>query len=69
MKAYENAIEATSTERSPWYIIPADKKWFTRLAVSTAIVQKLESLDLQYPVVTDEEKAELAKAKQMLESE
>jgi len=69
MKAYENAIEATSTERSPWYIIPADKKWFTRLAVSTAIVQKLESLDLQYPVVTDEEKAELSKAKQMLESE
>jgi len=69
MKAYEDAIEATSTERSPWYIIPADKKWFTRLAVSNVIVKKLESMNLRYPVVSDEQKAELAKAKKLLESE
>lgn len=69
MKCYTEAIEATSTTQSPWYIIPADKKWFTRLAVSEVIVQKLESLDLHYPVVTDEHRAELAEAKKMLESE
>jgi PPK2 family polyphosphate:nucleotide phosphotransferase len=68
MKCYTEAIEATSTERSPWYIIPADKKWFTRLAVSEVIVKKLESLDLRYPEVTDVHKAELSEAKKMLES-
>lgn len=69
MKCYTEAIEATSTERSPWYIIPADKKWFARLAISEVIVKKLESLDLAYPVLTDEHKAELAEAKRLLESE
>lgn len=69
MKCYTEAIEATSTEKSPWYIIPADKKWFTRLAVSEIIVKKLESLDLKYPVPSDEHKAELLEAKKMLESE
>ena len=69
MKAYKEAIEATSTEKSPWYIIPADKKWFTRLAVSEIIVKKLESLDLKYPVVTEAHKQELLEAKKMLESE
>jgi PPK2 family polyphosphate:nucleotide phosphotransferase len=69
MKAYTEALEATSTENSPWYIIPADKKWFTRLAVSEIIVKKLESLDLHYPIVTDAHKQELIEAKKMLESE
>jgi PPK2 family polyphosphate:nucleotide phosphotransferase len=69
MQAYEDAISATSTEKSPWYVIPADKKWFTRLAVSEVIVQKLKSLDLKYPTITDEQKAELVEAKKMLESE
>jgi len=69
MKAYEEAIAATSTERSPWYIIPADKKWFTRLAVSEIIVKKLESLDLKYPEVTDEQRSELSEAKKILEDE
>ena len=69
MKAYTDAIESTSTERAPWHIVPADKKWFTRLAVSEVIVKKLESLDLYYPVVTDEHKTELAEAKKMLEAE
>jgi len=69
MKAYEDAIENTSTEKSPWYIIPADKKWFTRLAVSEIIVKTLESLDLKYPVVTEAQKAELLEAKKILETE
>ncbi len=69
MKAYTEAIEATSTENAPWYIIPADKKWFTRLAVSEVIVKKLESLKLHYPVVTEEHKTKLLEAKKMLESE
>lgn len=69
MKAYTEAIEATSTERSPWFIIPADKKWFTRVAVSEIIVKKMESLDLKYPSVSDAHKAELAEAKKRLESE
>lgn len=69
MKAYEEAISATSTANSPWHIIPADKKWFTRLAVSEIIVKKMESLDLKYPAVTEAHKAELLEAKKMLESE
>jgi hypothetical protein len=69
MNAYKDAIESTSTEGSPWYIIPADKKWFTRLAVSEIIVKKLESLDLKYPTVTEAHKADLLEAKRLLESE
>lgn len=69
MNAYEDAIEATSTEKAPWYIVPADKKWFTRLAISEIIVKKLESMNLHYPIVTDEHEQELVKAKKMLESE
>ncbi|MGD9588965.1 MAG: polyphosphate kinase 2 family protein [Pyrinomonadaceae bacterium] len=69
MKAYEEAISATSTEYAPWYVIPADKKWFTRLAVSEIIVKKLESMELHYPIVTEEHKAELQEAKKMLEAE
>jgi PPK2 family polyphosphate:nucleotide phosphotransferase len=69
MRTYADAIENTSTEKSPWFIIPADKKWFTRLAVSEVIAQSLESMNPHYPEVTEEHKAELAEAKKMLESE
>ena len=69
MQAYTDAIEATSTEHAPWHIIPADKKWFTRLAVSEVIVQKLESMDLHYPKVGEAHENELAEAKKMLEAE
>ena len=69
MSAYEDALSATSTERSPWYVIPADKKWFTRLAVSEIIIEKLGTLKMTYPEVTEQHKAELAAAKTMLESE
>ena len=67
MRAYKDAMEASSTKDSPWFIIPADKKWFTRLAVSEIIVKKLESLGMKYPVLTDAHKAELVEAKKLLE--
>lgn len=69
MKAYTEALSATSTANAPWYVIPADKKWFTRLAVSEIIVKKLESMKLSYPTVTEQHKIELAEAKKMLEAE
>lgn len=69
MNAYKELMEATSTDNAPWYIIPADKKWFSRLAVSEIIVRKLESLKLKYPVVTEAHKADLLEAKKLLESE
>ncbi|MBX3300041.1 MAG: polyphosphate kinase 2 family protein [Acidobacteria bacterium] len=69
MKAYAEAIESTSTKEAPWYIIPADKKWFTRLAVSEVIVKTLEALDLKYPVLSEERKAELVQARTLLEAE
>jgi PPK2 family polyphosphate:nucleotide phosphotransferase len=68
-KAYREAIEATSTENAPWYILPADKKWFTRLAVSEVIAAKLESLGLEYPEVGEEHKERLQEAKKNLENE
>lgn len=69
MKAYTEALEATSTKEAPWYVIPADKKWFTRIAVSEIIVGKLESMKLAYPTVTEQHRAELLEAKKLLESE
>lgn len=69
MNAYTEALGATSTDAAPWYIIPADKKWFTRLAVSEIIVKKLESMDLHYPIVTEEHKLDLIEARKALESE
>ena len=69
MNAYADAIEGTSTGNAPWYIIPADKKWFMRLAVSQIIVDKMESMNLQYPTVSDAEKLDLAEAKRLLESD
>jgi PPK2 family polyphosphate:nucleotide phosphotransferase len=63
MKAYEEMFNQTSTEWAPWYIIPADHKWFTRLCVSEIVVATLKSLDLKYPQVNEAELAELQKAK------
>lgn len=67
--AYEEAIAATATKEAPWYVIPADNKWFTRLVVAGAIVSKLESLDLSYPTVGKQQMAELATAKNLLTNE
>lgn len=68
-KCYQDAISATSKEYAPWYIIPADKKWFMRLLVSEVIVKKLESLNLSYPKLDEEKLAALQKCKTMLMDE
>ena len=59
MHAFEEAIGATATEHAPWYIVPADNKWFTRLVVAAAIVEAVEKLDLAYPTVDPEKRREL----------
>jgi PPK2 family polyphosphate:nucleotide phosphotransferase len=69
MKAYEDAISATSNKCAPWYIIPADHKWVTRALVARIVATTLTSLDLQYPPVSDERRALIAEAKKQLEAE
>jgi len=69
MRAYEDMIRNTATKRSPWYVVPADNKWFTRIAVASAVIDTLASLDLHYPEVGKEKLAELAKVKKALEAE
>lgn len=64
--AYEDMIRNTATEEAPWYVIPADNKWFTRLVVSTVLVNTLESLDLSYPKVDAAKHKELEAAKKVL---
>lgn len=65
-KAYEEMIQKTASKHAPWYVIPADNKWFTRLAVASAIIHKLHSLDLQFPEVDDDKKKELAQVRNAL---
>jgi PPK2 family polyphosphate:nucleotide phosphotransferase len=67
MEAYEDAIRATATPHAPWYVVPADKKWFTRLVVAAAIVDALEELDLHYPKIDDVKRRELEVARGLLE--
>jgi PPK2 family polyphosphate:nucleotide phosphotransferase len=69
MAAYEDVFKHTSTEWAPWHIIPADNKWFTRLAVASFIYHRLQSLNLAYPVVEENHLQKLQAAKVMLESE
>jgi len=69
MKVYEDMIRNTSTKDSPWYVVPADNKWFTRLVVASAVIDTLASLDLKYPEVEEGQLKELAEAKTLLESE
>ena len=69
MDAYENAIGATATPDCPWYVVPADNKWFTRVVVASAVIQALDSLDLKYPKVGKEQLAELKKTRAMLMKE
>jgi PPK2 family polyphosphate:nucleotide phosphotransferase len=68
-KAYESMIRHTSTENAPWYVIPADKKWYMRLVVSEIILQRLESLELKFPELTGKQKEELIRGKQLLTEE
>ena len=67
--AYEDMIRATATKDAPWYVVPADNKWFTRVVVAAAIIDALGSLDLQFPQVSDDKKKELAEARLALERE
>ncbi|GFE67966.1 polyphosphate kinase 2 family protein [Chroococcus sp. FPU101] len=69
MDVYEDMFNNTSTAHAPWYIIPADRKWFTRLAVAAVIDEKLKSLNLQYPTISEEAKIQLMQAKEILENE
>lgn len=69
MNAFEDTFNHTSTEWAPWYVIPADNKWFTRTVVADVIIEKLKSLKLRYPVVSEERRQRLLEAKKLLESE
>jgi PPK2 family polyphosphate:nucleotide phosphotransferase len=64
--AYEDMIRHTATEDAPWYVVPADNKWFTRVVVAAAVVSTLGSLDLAYPKVSPEKLKELAAARRAL---
>jgi PPK2 family polyphosphate:nucleotide phosphotransferase len=66
MEAYEDAIRATATRESPWFVVPADNKWYTRLIVAGAVVEALQRMDLAYPVITPAQRAELASAREAL---
>jgi PPK2 family polyphosphate:nucleotide phosphotransferase len=68
-RAYEEMLSATSTELAPWYIIPADKKWFTRACVADIIAHRIQKLDLKYPKLSEKALAALADARRILESE
>jgi PPK2 family polyphosphate:nucleotide phosphotransferase len=65
-EAYEKAINATATKENPWYVIPADDKWYSRLIVSDILTKQIKKLPLSYPTMTPEQEGELAKARQLL---
>jgi PPK2 family polyphosphate:nucleotide phosphotransferase len=69
MHAYQEMLNHTSTHWAPWYVIPADHKWFTRAAVADIIITKLESLDLRFPDLSESHKQDLRRAKEILERE
>jgi PPK2 family polyphosphate:nucleotide phosphotransferase len=66
MEAYEQMIQETATKDAPWYVVPADNKWFTRVVVAAAVIETLASLDLAYPKVDEGKLKELAEAKKKL---
>jgi PPK2 family polyphosphate:nucleotide phosphotransferase len=67
--AFEEMLSHTSTSHAPWYVIPADNKWFTHVTVADMIIHKLASLDLHYPKMTSDQQQALERAKKILESE
>lgn len=69
MHAYEDTIRNTATPDAPWYVVPADHKWFTRIVVAGAIIDALSSLDLHYPIVTAAQREELEVAREELSKE
>ena len=66
MHAYEETVRNTASEHAPWYVVPADKKWFTRLVVASAIVQRMNDMDLSYPKLDEDELKTLAGAREAL---
>ena len=66
MDAYETMVRRTATKDAPWYVVPADNKWFTRAVVAAAIIDALGSLDLHYPEIGPEKRKELAAARRAL---
>ena len=66
MKAYEDMIQHTATKDAPWYVVPADNKWFTRVVVAAAVIDALDGLNLEYPKVDKEKRKELAAARRAL---
>lgn len=69
MKFFEEAIKETATKHAPWYVVPADNKWYTRLVVAAAIVESLEKLDVDFPKLGEAQMASLAEAEQALLAE
>src|SRR4029453_9506893 len=69
MFAYEDMIRNTSTPEAPWFVVPADNKWFSRIVVGAALVQALDSLDLKFPSVRGAKLRGLREARQMLLAE
>jgi PPK2 family polyphosphate:nucleotide phosphotransferase len=69
MGAYEETIRETAREEAPWYVVPADNKWYTRLVVAAAIIDALASVDLHYPELDDAGKSRLAEAREKLVNE
>jgi polyphosphate kinase 2 (PPK2 family) len=66
MDAYEEMIQNTSSERAPWYVVPADHKWFTRIVVAEAVIHALDKLDLSFPQVDKKKRDDLKKARAVL---
>jgi polyphosphate kinase 2 (PPK2 family) len=66
MNAYEETIRETATENSPWYVVPADNKWFTRMVVAAAVIDTLGSMKLDYPKVSAAKRKELAEVREIL---
>jgi polyphosphate kinase 2 (PPK2 family) len=69
MRAYEEAIRATASRRAPWFVVPADNRWFTRLVVAAAVVEAVENLHLSYPRVSQQKMKELQAIRAVLASE
>lgn len=69
MKTYEDTINRTATKYSPWYVIPADNKWFTRYLFTEIMIHTIEECDSKYPVITQQQRIELAKCKEILLAE
>jgi len=68
-EAYQDMLSATSTEWAPWYVVPADKKWFSRALVADVLTRHIQGLDLRYPEVSEEDRRELETAREELEAE